>query len=55
MKRAMEFDEKIPIGVIYRKDQDDYHKRNAILNQNGPLLDQETDMNVISNIIQEFV
>lgn len=55
MKRAMEFDEKIPIGVIYRKDQDDYHKRNAILNQNAPLLDQETDMNVINNIIHEFV
>lgn len=55
MKRAMEFDEKIPIGVLYREDKDDYHKRNVILSGNEPLLDQDTDMDAIKHIMNQFV
>ncbi|HAB61072.1 MAG TPA: 2-oxoacid ferredoxin oxidoreductase, partial [Lachnospiraceae bacterium] len=55
MKRAMEFDERIPIGVIYKEEKEDFHKKNIVLAGKEPLLDQKTDMKVIQSLIQEFV
>lgn len=55
MKRAMEFDERIPIGVIYKEEKENFHKKNIVLAGKEPLLDQKTDMKVIQSLIQEFV
>jgi len=55
MKRAMEFDERIPIGVLYKQEKSDYHEKNVILTGREPLLDRKTDMQVIQKMIHEFV
>lgn len=54
MKRALEFDEKIPIGVIYREEKEDFHKKNVVLAGNEPLLDLKTDQTVIQRFIHEL-
>ena len=54
-KKAMEFDEKIPIGIIYKEMRSDFSKKNVILAGKEPLLDQKTDMQVINKIIHDFV
>lgn len=55
MKRAMEFDDKIPIGVIYKEEREDFHQKSVILAGKEPLLDRETNMETIHKFIQEFV
>ena len=54
-KKAMEFDEKIPIGIIYKEMRTDFSNKNVILAGKEPLLDQKTDMQVINKIIHDFV
>lgn len=55
MKRAMEFDERIPIGVIYREEKPDFHQKSFALHGKAPLLDRETDSFVINKFIHELV
>lgn len=55
MKLAMEFDERIPIGVIYREEKDSFHKKNKILAGREPLVDRKRDSSVLNDLINEFV
>lgn len=55
MARAMEFDEKIPLGVLYREEKCTYHQKNTVLKTGTPLLDQSTDPVVMNSLISSYI
>jgi 2-oxoglutarate ferredoxin oxidoreductase subunit beta len=55
MQKAMEFEEKIPLGVIYREPKQTFHQKNKVLAAGKPLLDIETDTAVLQRLINDFV
>jgi 2-oxoglutarate ferredoxin oxidoreductase subunit beta len=55
MEKAIEFGDRIPIGVIYKEDKKTFHQKNSVLMNDGPLLDRKTDLAVIQNMINEFI
>jgi 2-oxoglutarate ferredoxin oxidoreductase subunit beta len=55
LQKAMEFNEKIPIGIIYREEKQTYHQKNAVLKDGIPLLDRETDPRVVDKLIQTYI
>ncbi len=54
MEKAMEFDERIPIGVIYREDRLTFHQNNPVLKSGEPLLDRAYNPEVVKRLIHEF-
>ena len=55
MAKAMEFDEKIPLGVLYREEKCTYHQKNEVLMQGIPLLDREIATEVIERRIASYI
>jgi len=55
MTRAMEFGEKIPLGVLYHEDKCTYHQKNVVLQQGTPLLDRSTDPAVMKRLIAAYI
>ena len=55
MQKAMEFNEKIPLGVLYHEEKSTYHQRNAVLQQGTPLLERKTDSNVLKRLIASYI
>jgi 2-oxoglutarate ferredoxin oxidoreductase subunit beta len=55
MQKAMEFDERIPIGVLYQEPKRTFHQKNTVLMSGGPLLDRKTDPAVIQEFIKSFI
>lgn len=55
MRRAMEWDEGIPTGILYREEKPSFHKKHPILGDKGALVDRKFDMGVVERLIQEFV
>ena len=55
MTRALEFDEKIPLGVLYREEKCTYHQKNTVLKTGTPLLEQTTDPAVMNRLIASYV
>lgn len=55
MQKAMEFNEKIPLGVLYREEKSTYHQKNAVLQQGAPLLERKTDPNVLKRLIASYI
>lgn len=53
--KAMEFDDKIPIGVLYQEDKPSFHQKNQVLNQRIPLTDRSVDPLKIKKIMNQFV
>lgn len=54
MEKAMEFGDKIPIGVLYREDKADYHQKNPVLRAGVPLIDIDRSPAIVRGIMQEF-
>jgi 2-oxoglutarate ferredoxin oxidoreductase subunit beta len=55
MEKAMEFDSKIPIGVIYQEEKSNYHQKHVVLSSREPLLDKKVDMEAVQKLVSEFV
>lgn len=55
IEKAMEFDDKIPLGIIYQENKTSYHKKNNVLKNGEPLLDIELNHDVIKSLIAEFI
>ncbi len=55
MKRAMEFGDRIPIGILYREDRPDYHEMSKVLAGLEPLVDQIQNPNILNDIMMELV
>ncbi len=53
MKMAMEWGEKIPLGIIYRDQRVTFEQRLAVLEQ-SPLGEQPTDLAELQNIMKKF-
>lgn len=55
MKRSMEFDDRIPIGVLYHEQKLSFHQKNTVLAGREPLLDRKRDDSIVKQLINEFV
>lgn len=55
LQKAMEFEEKIPIGVLYRKERRSFHKNNPVLKSGVPLVDREVNPDTIQGFMNEFI
>jgi 2-oxoglutarate ferredoxin oxidoreductase subunit beta len=55
MKLAMEAGENIPTGIIYREEKTEFHRKQHLLRDGKPLLEQESDERVLKALIQSFV
>lgn len=55
MQKAMEFGDRIPIGIIYEEQKSTYHQKNPVLKQRIPLLDRKTDLNTVNRLIRQYV
>lgn len=54
-KKAMEWEDKIPIGIIYRKEKTDYHEKIGFLSTKKALIDIKHDVMKVKDIAREFV
>jgi 2-oxoglutarate/2-oxoacid ferredoxin oxidoreductase subunit beta len=54
MKTAMKED-KIPTGIIYREEKEDFHKRHILLKDGNPLIEQNMEEGVLHNLVQSFI
>lgn len=54
MQKAMEFEDRIPIGVLYREERHTFHQNNSVLQSGTPLLDREYDPEAVKQMIHEF-
>lgn len=55
MQKAMEFGEKIPLGILYLEEKSTYHQKNTVLKTGTPLLDQTTDPAVMNRLIASYI
>lgn len=55
MERAMEFGDRIPIGVLYEKEQPTYHEKHRALNDGQVLAGRRNDPALIAKYMQEMV
>lgn len=55
MRRAMEFDDRIPIGVLYQEEKLSFHEKNKVLAGREPLVDRKIDNSIVNQLINEFV
>ncbi|HWQ97694.1 MAG TPA: 2-oxoacid:ferredoxin oxidoreductase subunit beta [Clostridia bacterium] len=53
--KSMEFDEKIPLGILYREEKCTYHQKNEVLQQGIPLLDRNTEKEVLQKHIASYI
>ena len=53
MQMAMEWGDKIPLGIIYRNQRTSFGKRFSVL-QRGPLVGQDTDLAELKKILEKF-
>ena len=55
MKRSMEFDDRIPIGVLYQEQKLSFHQKNTVLAGREPLVDRIREDSIVKQLINEFV
>jgi 2-oxoglutarate ferredoxin oxidoreductase subunit beta len=55
LQKAMEFGDRIPIGVIYKEPKLSYHQKNAILKNGIPLIDRVLNPAIIRKFMEEFI
>lgn len=55
LSKAMEFGDKIPIGILYREEKKSFHQKNPVLNAGEPLVDRISNPVIINRFIKEFV
>ncbi len=53
MEKAMEFYDKIPLGVIYREERPTFHRKNPVLQDGVPLVDRPFDRSIVEKLILE--
>lgn len=55
MEKAMEWGERIPIGILYRKEKQTYNDKIEFLKDGRNLIDKETDLGKIKEFMKDFV
>jgi 2-oxoglutarate/2-oxoacid ferredoxin oxidoreductase subunit beta len=51
----MEWEERIPIGILYRKEKQTFTDKIEFLKGGQPLIDKETDIKKVRGFIEDFV
>ena len=54
LQRSMEFGDRIPIGLLYREDKLSFHRKNPVLKDGQPLIDRETEPDMIQKLMKNF-
>lgn len=54
MEKAMEWGDRIPLGIIYRQEKPDFCERLEFLKDGPPLVDRTTDMERIKSFMEDF-
>ncbi len=55
LMKSMEFDEKIPIGILYKEEKESFHQKNTVLKQGIPMVDRSRSRATVSNIMKQFL
>jgi 2-oxoglutarate/2-oxoacid ferredoxin oxidoreductase subunit beta len=55
MQKALEFGDRIPIGLLYKEDKATFHQKNVVLSQGTPLIDKKTDLNFMNQLIKSYI
>jgi 2-oxoglutarate ferredoxin oxidoreductase subunit beta len=55
LQKAMEFGDRIPIGVLYQESKLSYHQKNTILKSGIPLIDRSDDLAIVRKFMEEFI
>lgn len=54
IERAMEWGDKIPLGILYKEEKMDFHGKIDFLRKGKPLVDRALNMNRISDLMNDF-
>lgn len=54
VEKAMEWGDKIPLGILYREEKPTYHDKIDFLKNGKPLTDKDTDLDRISGFMKDF-
>ena len=54
LQRSMEFGDRIPIGLLYREDKLSFHQKNPVLKDGQPLIDRETEPDMIQKLMKNL-
>ena len=55
IEKSMEWNDKIPLGILYKENKPDFHDKIDFLRDGEPLINMEIDLNKISEFMQDFV
>ena len=55
LEKAMEFGERIPLGVIYKEPKVSFHQKNEVLKKKEALLDRKTEIKTVEKLMKEFI
>jgi 2-oxoglutarate/2-oxoacid ferredoxin oxidoreductase subunit beta len=55
MEKAMEWGDKIPLGIIYKEEKPSYTDKVDFLREGLPLVDRQHDMEKIKGFMQDFI
>ncbi len=53
--KALEFDDHIPIGILYKSVKETFHQKNDLLKQGTPLLDLKLEPSKLEEFINEYI
>jgi len=51
----MEWNEKIPLGILYKEIKPDFHDKIDFLRDGDALIDKDLDLEKIKSFMQDFV
>ena len=55
LQKALEFGDRIPLGILYREEKKTYHQKNEVLKHGIPLLDRKTDSALVNRLIASYI
>ncbi|MDD3972256.1 MAG: 2-oxoacid:ferredoxin oxidoreductase subunit beta [Clostridia bacterium] len=55
IKKAMEFTDKIPIGVIFKEEKPSFNEKNSVLKDSKPLIDRKYDQTITNRLFKELI
>lgn len=54
LQKAMEFGDRIPLGVLYCEEKKTYHQKNEVLKQGAPLFERKTELAFVNRLIETY-
>lgn len=54
MQKAMEWGDRIPLGILYREEKPTYHDKLSFLREGPPLVDRKAEISKIKSFMEDF-